>query len=71
MRRLDFNRDGEITVDEIYNALRPFDTGSSSSIPNIASRYNSGQRSPVGFGSEKVSFKQKELERISVDEIIN
>ncbi len=70
MRKLDFNRDGEITSDEIYNTLRPYEEGTLSQ--QHSSKYNTtaGRRSPT-ISPDKVSFKQKELERVTVEEIIN
>lgn len=68
MRRLDFNRDGDITIDEIYQALRPYENGAQ--LPNFSKLATVDRRSPT-ISPDKVSFRQKELERITVDEVIN
>lgn len=67
MKRLDFNRDGEIAEDEIFRAIAPY--GASQS-------YSTANRSPIRSSSllmspNKVSLAQKEKERISVDDIIS
>jgi Ca2+-binding EF-hand superfamily protein len=66
MGKLDLDRDGEITKNEIYEALRPYEDN------RDVSRYQASQqrRSPSMSQDMKVSFKQKELERVSVEEII-
>lgn len=68
MNKLDFNRDGDISIDELYKALRPYEAGASAlSVDALARRHG---RSPT-ISPDKVSFRQKELERITVEEIIN
>jgi|LauGreDrversion4_2_1035121.scaffolds.fasta_scaffold1356650_1 hypothetical protein len=66
MKRLDFNRDGEIAEEEIFRAIAPY--GSSN---KFASNKRSPARgAPIILSPNKVSLAQKERERISVDDII-
>lgn len=65
MRHLDFNNDGEISQEEILKALKPYDDRASS-IPQIKSSNNWSST----IGPDKVSFQQKERERIAIDDII-
>lgn len=66
MKRLDFNRDGEIAEEEIFRAIAPYGAQKS---------YSTNNRSPLSgshilMAPNKVSLAQKEKERISVDDII-
>ncbi len=65
MKRLDFNRDGEIAEEEIFKALAPYGGNTSS----FGGRTSPSGRSPL-LSPNKVSLAQKERERISIDDII-
>lgn len=59
MKRFDYNRDGEISEEELYKVLSPYD--------NSKQNHQSNGRS---ISPGKVSLVQKEKERISVYDII-